>query len=306
MPKTILITGGTGLLGTEITKQLLDKGHTVRYLSRNPGKTDQIEAFKWDIKNNEIDEAAFKGVDTVVHLAGAGIADKKWTKERKKVILESRTKSTALLSQKLKSIDHKVTSFIGASAIGYYGYDTGGVLKTEDSRFGDDFLATVTKEWEASVESLSKDNPDLRVAKLRIGIVLSEKGGALAELAKPIKYWVGAPLGDGQQYMSWIHIEDLAGMFVYAIENESLSGVYNAVAPNPATNKDVTRAAANAMGKPLILPNVPGFVLKIMLGEMASMVLGGSKVSSEKIQSAGYQYKFEQLQPAINDLLKRS
>ncbi len=306
MPKTILITGGTGLIGSELTKQLLAKGHTVRYLSRNPGKTDQIEAFKWDIKNNEIDDAAFQGVDTIVHLAGAGIADKKWTKERKKVILESRTKSTELLSSKLKSLTHEVRSFVSASAIGYYGYDTGGVLKKEDSRFGDDFLATVTKEWEASVDELSKNNPGLRVAKLRIGIVLSEKGGALAELAKPIKYLVGAPLGSGQQYMSWIHIEDLAGMFVHAIENNDLKGVYNAVAPNPVTNKEVTKAAAKAMGKPLFLPNVPGFVLKLVLGEMASMVLGGSKVSSEKIEASGYNYKFKQLQPAIDDLLKRS
>ncbi|MTI23248.1 TIGR01777 family protein [Fulvivirga sp. RKSG066] len=305
MPQSILITGGTGLVGTRLTELLLANGHSVRYLSRNPKKTDKIEAYKWDIKSGYIDPKALEGVDTIVHLAGAGIADEKWTKERKKVILQSRTHSTQLLNKALHENPHQVKAFVSASAIGYYGYDTGGVLKKEDSRFGDDFLATVTKEWEFSVDSLATEHKDLRVAKLRIGIVLSEKGGALKELVKPIKFGAGAPLGSGDQYMSWVHLDDLCGMFVFAVENDHISGTYNAVAPNPVTNKELTKIAAKALGKPLFLPNVPGFALKLVLGEMASMVLGGSKVSNEKIASAGYQYKFEEVKPAVHDLLKQ-
>ncbi|MDX1628442.1 MAG: TIGR01777 family oxidoreductase, partial [Fulvivirga sp.] len=285
---------------------LLEKGHKVRYLSRNPSKTDEIPAFQWDVNNMEMDPAALAGVDTIIHLAGAGIADKRWDKERKKVILQSRTRSTQLLKEQLRQNDHQVKNFVSASAIGYYGYDTGGVVKKEDSRFGDDFLATVTKAWEAEVDEIGKEISGLRVAKLRIGIVLSEQGGALKEMAKPVRYYVGAPLAGGDQFMSWIHIEDLARMFVYAAENEQMSGVYNAVAPNPVTNKELTKATARALGKPLILPPVPGFVLKLMLGEMASMVIGGSKVSSEKIESAGFNFKYTEVQPAIDDLLKHS
>jgi len=306
MPETILITGGTGLVGTRLTEMLLEKGYKVKYLSRNPKKTDEIPAFKWDVKTQEIDPKALTDVDAIVHLAGAGVADEKWTKARKKVILESRTKSTELLNKALRENDHNVSTLVSASAIGYYGYDSGGVWKKEDSRFGDDFLATVTKEWEAKVDELAKANTGLRVSKLRIGIVLSEKGGALKEIAKPIKMYAGALLGNGQQFMSWIHIDDLCRMFIHAIENKQVEGVYNAVAPNPITNKEMTKTIAKILGKPLILPNVPGFALKLIIGEMASMVLGGSKISCEKIQEAGFQYKFDDVKLAINDLLKGS
>lgn len=303
MPKTILITGGTGLIGSHLTKLLIDKGHKVRYLSRDPDQSGPVPMYEWDVKEQTIDKRAIEGVDTIIHLAGAGIADEKWTKERKKVILKSRTESTKLLNKVLREEKHEVKSFISASAIGYYGYDTGGVEKKEDSRFGDDFLATVTKEWEAAVNELPGD---IRTVKIRIGIVFSAEGGALAEMIKPIKWYVGAPLGSGDQYMSWIHINDLCRIFAYATENDDLSGIYNAVAPNPATNKEVTKRAANKLEKPLFLPNVPGFVLKIMLGEMASMVLGGSRVSSEKIEKAGFEFNFPHLDAALNDLLKSS
>lgn len=306
MPKTILITGGTGLIGGRLTELLLKQGHEVRYLSRNPQKADKIPTFKWDINQQEIDPEAFKGVDAIVHLAGAGIADKKWDKKRKKVILESRTKSTQLLKKYLLETDHQISTFVGASAIGYYGYDSGGVWKKEESRFGDDFLATVTKAWEEEVDALEKECKDVRTVKLRIGIVLSENGGALKEMVKPIKWGVGASLGPGDQYMSWIHIDDLCSMFVYAIENDSVQGVYNAVAPNPVTNKAFTKLAAKALKKPLWLPNVPSFVLKLILGEMASMILGGSRISCEKIEKVGFTFQYTEASTAVNDLLKRS
>lgn len=301
MSKTILITGGTGLVGQRLTELLIAKGYQVQYLSRNPDKVSGIKSFHWDVKNQEMDKDALKDADVIVHLAGAGVADKKWSKERKKEILDSRTKSSELIAKTLSENTHKVKTVVSASAIGYYGWDTGGVVKKEESRFGDDFLATVTKAWEAEVDKI--ESSDIRVVKLRIGVVLSEKGGALKEISKPVKMGAGAALGSGDQFMSWIHIDDLCEMFIHAIENENLKGAFNAVAPNPVTNKELTKLTAKALKKPFFLPNVPGFVLKLTLGEMASIVLGGSKISSEKIESAGFNFKFEKADAALADLL---
>lgn len=306
MKQTILITGGTGMIGTHMTGLLMEKGHSVRYLSRSPGPNSRIPSFKWDIQQQTIAADALTGVDTIVHLAGAGVAGQKWSKERKKIILESRTQSTALLKKALIDHPHQIKTFISASATGYYGYDTGGVWKKEESRFGDDFLATVVKAWESGVEDLRDHDADLRIVKLRIGLVLSDKGGALKAMAKPIKMGVGAPLGPGGQYMSWVHLDDLCNMFVWAIENEKAEGVYNAVAPNPVTNAEMTKAIASTLGKPLLLPKVPGFALKLVLGEMASMLLGGSRISSQKIREAGFKHQFEAIGPALNNLLKSS
>ena len=303
MSKIVLVTGGTGLVGTRLTSLLIEKGYQVRYLSRNPSKVSEVESFSWDIDRQTIDEKALDGVDYIIHLAGAGVADKKWTTQRKKEILQSRTKSTEVLRSALANKDHQVKAFISASAVGYYGWDTGGVWKKEDSRFGDDFLATVTKSWEAEVDQVEKLG--IRVAMLRIGIVLSDKGGALKELTKPIKWGAGAALGKGDQYMSWIHLDDLCKMFIHALENDTIQGIYNAVAPNPVTNKKLSKLSAKVLGKPFFLPNVPGFVLKLALGEMASMVLGGNRVSSEKIQNDGFTFTYPEVEPALNDLLTK-
>jgi uncharacterized protein len=301
MAKTILITGGTGLVGSRLTELLKAKGYTVKYLSRTAGVKNGIQSYEWDIKSGTINEKAFENVDTIIHLAGAGIADKKWSPERKKEILDSRTKSTQLLKSTLERIDHSVKTFVSSSAIGYYGWDTGGVLKKEESRFGDDFLATVTKAWEAEANEIEKLN--IRLVKLRIGVVLSEKGGALAELVKPIKFGIGAPLGRGDQFMSWIHIDDLCEMFIFALENPSINGVYNAVAPNPETNATLTKRTAQVLKKPCFMPNIPSFVLRLILGQRAALVLGGSRISSEKIQSQDFKFKFSDLQSALVDLL---
>jgi uncharacterized protein len=299
--KTILITGGTGLVGTRLTELLKEKKYNVRYLSRSAGIQSGVESFAWDINKGIVDDKVFENVDTVIHLAGAGIADEKWTPERKREILNSRTKSTRLLKSALEKNNHSIKTFIAASAVGYYGWDTGGVWKKEESRFGDDFLATVTKAWEAEADEIEKLN--IRLVKLRIGIVLSEKGGALAEVVKPIKYGIGAPLGKGDQYMSWIHIDDLCRMIIFSLENPSMTGVYNAVAPNPETNATLTRLSAQVLKKPCFMPNVPSFILRIMLGQRAALVLGGSRISSEKIQSQDFKYQFPNLQTALADLL---
>ncbi len=301
MSKTYLITGGTGLVGTRLTELLLEEGNEVKYLSRSAGKMNGSECFQRDIVRQTLDEKALDGVDAIIHLAGAGVADKAWSAERKKEILQSRTKSTQLLKTTLEQKDHKIKSFISASAIGYYGWDTGGVWIKEGSRFGDDFLATVTKAWEEEVDQVA--TLGLRTVKLRIGIVFSEKGGALYEIAKPIKLGVGAPLGRGDQYMSWIHIDDLCRMFMRAVKCHCVEGIYNAVGPNPETNKAITKAAARALNKAAFLPNVPGFVLKVILGKRAAMVLGGSRVSCEKIQATNFTFQFPELKQALADLL---
>jgi len=303
MPKNVLITGASGLVGTRLTELMQQKGYHVSHLSRrtSPGST---QAFQWDIKNGKLDERALIGVDTIIHLAGAGIADKPWTDNRKKEILESRTRSTSLLHRTLKNSKHHVKTFVSASAIGYYGDGGPDQIFHEDDRASNDFLANVVKDWENAVDQISTTG--IRVVKLRIGILLSEKGGALAEIVKPIKWGVGAPLGSSKQLMSWIHIDDVCNMFIKAVEDQSMVGVYNAVGPTPTTNAELTKTIAKILGRPLWLPNIPAFVLKMILGEMASLVLGGSRVSAEKIQRAGFEFLFTDLEYALKSLLLKS
>jgi len=297
-PKTILITGASGLIGTRLTQMLIQDGHRVKQLS-HAKKNGNRSAFTWDIEKNQIEKNAFDSVDAIVHLAGAGIADKPWTAKRKQLILESRTKSTALLFNALRDGDHTVQTFISASGVGYYG--SGDEMFTEESKPGNDFLANVVKQWEAEVDKIQ--TLGIRTVKLRTGIVLSEKGGALKEIAVPVRYGVGAPLGTGMQYMSWIHIDDLCRMYGYAVTNGDLIGAFNAVGPKFTTNAEMTRAIGRVLKKPIWLPRIPGFVLRILLGEMADLVLMGSKVSSTKIQEAGFNFNFPSLEPALEDLL---
>ena len=299
--KNILITGGTGLVGQRLTQLLQTKGYTISYLSRSKQKLEGIQTYQWDIQENQLDEEALQQADYIIHLTGAGVADKSWTEERKKVILESRTKSTELLFNSLKKLNLKPKAFIAASAIGYYGLDTGDTLLEEDSPAGSDFLAQVTHQWEDTVSTIV--TLGIRTVKFRIGVVLSKKGGALPKITQPIYFGAGAALGNGKQYMSWIHIDDLCHMIIYALEQESLSGVYNAVASRPVRNAEFIRLSAKALNRPLILPNVPAFALKMMLGEMAGIVLGGNKVSNAKILESGFTFNFEDPQKALEDLL---
>lgn len=297
-----MITGASGLIGKRLTELLLQKGHQVSHLGRKKS-AGPVPSYVWDVKNGTLDINALKGIDTIIHLAGAGIADKPWTKERKREILESRTQSTQLLHTALKQNPNTVRAFISASAIGYYGFEASDKTFTENSEAGNDFLASVTRQWEEEVEKL-KALP-LRIAKIRIGIVLSEEGGALKPMLLPIKYFVGSPLGSGKQWMSWIHIDDLCSMFVHLIENEKLDGVYNATSPTAATNAEFTKAIAAVLKRPIWLPKVPEFVLKIVLGEMASLIIQGSKVSSAKIQESGFVFQHPTLQGALENLLAK-
>ncbi len=270
--KNILITGGSGLVGKQLTALLEQKGYEVAWLSR---KAQQRTHFIWDVARQEIDPQALEWADAVVHLAGEGVAEKRWTAERKQAILRSRTESTALLHRAIEQATHKPSTFISASAVGFYGFDTGPALVDESSPSGKDFLADVVLAWEKEVKKI--ESLPLRCIILRIGIVLDAQGGALAEMLKPP---VAAPLGSGAQWMSWIHVEDLVRLFVFALEKTTLQGIYNAVGPHPATNQQLTKEAAAAKGKPYVGIGVPGFALKLVLGEMAAMVLGGNRVSS--------------------------
>lgn len=302
IPKRILITGASGLVGAELTANLITAGYQVVHLGRTK-RLGKVPSFIWDVEKGIIEEGALQGIDTIIHLAGAGIADKPWTPRRKQEIVDSRTKSTALLYQYLKNNAHQVKSFISASAIGYYGFGGSDEVFTEESKPGSDFLAEVVKAWEHEVDKLQELN--IRTVKIRIGIVLSDKGGALKEIVKPVGWGVGAPLGNGKQPMSWIHIDDLCAMFRYAVENENLIGAYNGVAPQWSSNREVTKAIAKALHRPLLLPPVPSFVMKLMLGEMANLVLLGSKVSSEKIQQTGFKFQFEDLTTAIESFYRK-
>lgn len=303
MSQNILITGGTGLVGTRLTEMLLEKGYQVYHLSRSGDNKQTVKTYVWDVEKKEIDPEALASADYVIHLAGAGVADKRWTKSRKEVILKSRTESAQLLHDAIAQLgSHQIKAFIAASGINYYGEDTGSVEMIESRPKGNGFLADVTQQWEAAVDNIKKLN--IRVVKFRMGVVLSKKGGALVKIVQPIKFGAGAPLGSGQQYMSWIHIDDVCRMYIYAIENEKIEGVYNAVAPHPVTNEQFTQSAAKVLHRPLFLPNIPAFAIRLVYGELASAVLGGSKVSNEKIKETGFKFKFENVDTALSDLLK--
>lgn len=299
MQKHILLTGGTGMIGTRLTKTLLDKGYKVSHLDRKPGKNPQVKTFIYDIEKDKIDEDCIGGVDTVVHLAGAGVVDKPWTVKRKKEIIDSRTKSIGLIYQLLNKKDNTVKAVISATATGYYG-DRGDELLTEDSEPGNDFLADVCIKWEAAADEGA--DLGLRIVKFRTGIVLNKDGGALPQLANPVKWGVGSPLGSGGQWMPWIHWRDVVKMYIYAIEQDTLAGVYNMVAPNPVTNKQLTQAIAKQLGKPFWVPNVPEFVLRLVLGERRIAVLESDKASSKKIQRTGFKFEYPDLTSALKEI----
>lgn len=304
MANRILITGGSGLVGSRLAKKLSEKGNDVALLSRNKDPKSPYKIYTWDISRNVIEEGALENVDYIIHLAGAGVADKRWTEERKKILTSSRVDSANMIFETLLKRGLTIKAFISASAIGIYGFDTGGILQTEDRKqLGDDFLATLTKKWEDAAEQFIQVSE--RVIKMRIGLVLSKKGGLLDKLIPVLKLGLGSAFGRGEQYMSWLHIEDLVNMFVKAIEDENLNGIYNAVAPSPVTNKEFLKTLSRILERPFFLPNTPKFLMKAALGELASAVTGGNKVSSEKIEKAGFQFHFTTLDAALSDLLKK-
>ncbi|HEX8277327.1 MAG TPA: TIGR01777 family oxidoreductase [Segetibacter sp.] len=306
---TILITGGTGLIGSALSHMLTAKGHTVIILTRaqKPSSDPNIDHASWDIKAKTIDRKAISRADYIVHLAGAGVAEERWTKDRKKEIVESRTESGALIVKALKEIPNKVKAVISASAIGFYGDDEKRSPRkkafTEEMRPDKEFLGETCRLWEESIEPVQ--NLDKRLVKLRIGIVLSNDGGAFPEFKKPVKFGIAGVLGSGKQVISWIHIEDLCRMFLFAIENEIVQGVYNAVAPMPVRNKDLTLLLAEKMKGRFFVPlHVPAFVLKAMLGQVSIEVLKSATVSCEKIRTDGFSFLYPSIETALDELVR--
>jgi len=302
MSQTILLTGGTGTIGRQLTQLLLQQGYQVSLLSREAKPIPGVNVYQWDIKKGHIDPKAIQTADHIIHLAGAGIADERWTDKRKDEILNSRTQSTELLAQALARNSHKVKSFIATSAIGFYGGDTGDRPITETTEGGSDFLAQVVRAWERSEDRVAALG--IRTVKLRVGVVLTMAGGALPKLAQPIRLGVGAPIGSGQQYISWIHIDDLCRIYCQALTDESWQGVYNAVAPMPVTNETLTKAIAKVLHRPTIVPTIPAFVIKMMFGELAITVIGGNYVLNKRIaDETSFQYQYGDLNTALENLL---
>lgn len=295
----ILITGATGLIGTKLLKNLSQKGHNINILSRNPEKNLYANTFKWDVESQEIDLDSLKNVDTIINLAGAGIAEKRWTKSRKRILVESRTESIKLLYKAIEQTGTPVKTIISASAVGYYG-DRGDEVLTEESQIGTGFLAYCSREWEDAIDEGSKFGA--RIVKLRIGIVLSRLGGALAELEKPVSYFAGAPLGTGKQWMPWIHLYDMAAIFEKVVEDQSYEGTYNAASPFPVTNHEFTRVLAKKLNRPVWPVNVPVFMLKTILGEMSAVVLSSNRISSQKLLDTGFEYRYSGLESALDEI----
>ena len=300
---TVLITGATGLVGQELVNLLLQNGYTIHYLSTSKSKLvsqNNYKGFFWNPKKSEIDTNALTGVEVIIHLAGASVA-KKWTTAYKEEIIESRVLSTQLLYQTLQKNSHQVKQIISASAVGIYPDSLTDIYHETDLDIDVSFLGNVVKQWENEVSQFEK--LEIIVSKIRIGIVLAKNGGALQEMAKPIKYGVGAAFGSGEQYQSWIHVQDLVAIFQFVMENR-LPGIYNGVAPYPVTNSELTKAIAKTLGKPLFLPNIPKFAMKLILGEMHQILFSSQHVSCRKLLDENFQFKFASLDKALNDLLK--
>lgn len=300
---TILVTGATGLIGKEVVALCLSKGYVVHYLTTSKEKittSDNYKGFYWNPNNNEIDYLCLKDVSVIINLVGATIS-KRWTTAYKNQILTSRTQTAKLLVNTIKTHNYNVKHIVSASAIGIYPSSLNTTYSEDFKGSSNTFLGKVVQQWETAVDDFKTQN--CKVCKIRIGLVLAKKGGALPQIVKPIKYAVGTAFGSGKQWQSWIHIKDLASLFIFAFENH-LEGIYNAVAPKPVSNQTLTKAAAKVLNKPLLLPNIPKFVMKLILGEMHILLFESQNVSSQKIENKGFKFQFSNIKAALTDLLK--
>jgi uncharacterized protein len=298
--ETVLICGGTGLVGRHLSQRLIEKGYRVAFLSRRRIQDPDIQNYFWNPDQNEIEETAIETADYIIHLAGANIGGKRWSLKRRQLILDSRVKTGMLIFKSVKTNKHKPKAFISASAIGYYGAITSDHVFQETDPNSNDFLGEVCRQWEQIADSFK--DLGIRTVKIRTGIVLAKEEGALAKMIVTVKSGIGSAIGNGQQYLPWIHIDDLCNIYIKAIEDMQMKGAYNAVAPDSRTNSDFTKTLASVLKKPFWFPNVPAIVMKIIFGRMSELLLKGSRVSSDKIQAAGYSYLFPDLESALTDL----
>lgn len=302
----VLITGATGLIGKEIVKRCHEHGISVHYLTTSKEKIksqDNYKGFFWNPKEGIIDAKCFEDVDAIINLAGASIA-KRWTQSYKKTILESRIDSLHCLKKGLSKLkNHYIKHILSASAVGFYPHSFTKYYEESCTKVSPSFLGDVVAAWERTVDEFSELG--LTVSKVRIGLVLDEKEGALPQIVKPTALGLGAAFGSGDQWQSWIHVHDLSQIFVYVIQNE-LEGIYNGVAPNPITNTELTKSVAKALDKPLVLPNIPEFAMRLVLGEMHILLFESQRVSSKKIEEHGFDFTYSNIQPALEDLLQKN
>ncbi|THH40627.1 TIGR01777 family oxidoreductase [Neolewinella litorea] len=295
----VLIGGGSGFVGMHLSRRLRRDGHEVRHLSRSPRPDGPFATYLWDVAAGTIDEAAFRGVDFIINLAGAGIADARWTDERKRLIISSRTESTRLLAATLARLELRPALYLSASAVGYYG-DRGDEILTETARPGTGFLSESCVAWEASVEDITRLGIPTFIN--RTGIVLHPDAGALQKMLIPLNVWTSTYFGDGRQYYSWIHIEDIVGIYAYAVEHR-LTGIYNGCSPNPVRNRHFAEALGPALQKNALVLPAPEAALKLALGEMRHTVLDSVRCSAAKIESAGYRFVYPELSQALEQLV---
>lgn len=294
----VVITGGSGLVGKMLCKLLISKGYSVSLISRTKKSNSLYDVYSW----SELD-FALQNANYIIHLAGAGIVDKPWTTERKKEIVDSRVETANKIFNIVQEKKYPIEAFISASAIGYYGMITSDKIFLEEDEYANDFLGNTCKLWEDAATKFS--SLGIRSVKLRTGIVLSKEGGALHKIAKPIQFNIGAALGSGKQFLPWIHIEDLCNMYLHAIENETLNGAYNAVASEHIDNNKFTKLVAHYLNKLLWLPNIPAFLLKIILGKRANLLLEGSRISNEKILKTNFQFKYPTINLCFENLFQK-
>lgn len=304
MKKKILIAGGSGFIGKHLTQLLIEKGYLVSILSRNKKEnTNEISYYQWDVEKDIIEEQAVLEADSIINLAGENIAEKRWTLERKQAIVHSRVGAIQLIYNVLQKHNKKLDSFISASGIGIYGVSQSNRIFTEDSPLANDFLGDTCQKWESAADLIS--NLKIRTVKIRTGLVIGPNDGFLKKLIPIFRFKLGTPIGNGEQFMSWIHIHDLCEIYITAIENQKISGAYNAAIRDGTTNYIFSKKLAKVYGYNMWLPNIPGFIIRMIMGEMADLVLTGQRVSSDKIEKTGFVFKFTRLGYALRDCLKK-
>ncbi len=304
--KTILVTGGSGLVGRRLTVMLRERGYKVLWLSRDRNLHADPIRYKWDYRRRTIDIEAVRQADVIIHLAGANLGDGRWSDTRKKEIVASRVDTAELLFETLQESGCQIDAFISASAIGYYGSTVTEMVVTEEAFSPeDDFLSDTCRRWEEAAFRFAALQ-GLRVVALRTGFVVDKGSDAFRKMMLPTQLGLGSPLGSGRQYLNWIHLEDLCRLYIRAVEDPTMEGVYNAVAPEQITNAAFMRTLAKAMRRPFFFPAVPAFVMRLVMGEAAELVLGGSSISAQKILDSGFRFRYEHADQAIRASLRHA
>lgn len=298
--KKILISGATGLVGKKLSRKLFERGYQVEILVRSKKENSDFKSYVWDYENGFLEEGALDNTYIFIHLAGAPIS-KRWTEAYKKEIYTSRIDSAQFIYEQMQKQNIHPEAVISASAVGFYGQITSEHIFSETDSPAEDFLGNVCTDWE--LKALQFENLGSRVVTVRTSAVLSEKGGALNALKKPIDYGFGSAIGTGKQYFPWIHIDDLVNIYLKAVEDVTMNGAYNASAPDFVNNEILTKKLASHLGKKIILPNIPKFIIKTILGEMSVLALEGSRISSRKIENSGFKFEYDNLDKALTDVI---